>query len=127
VASAPVVLRLPSINLRVLYNSLPIPITSPVRIVVTSTSTNCSEVFTFPAPATDLTGYMIASALPFGDYKICASANKPGTSSMVQKTITGVQNRYTRGIKPQPGPAPLPSLVSPVIDLNGGTTSGACP
>jgi type II secretory pathway pseudopilin PulG len=123
VAATPVVLRLPSINLRVLYNNAIIPITSPVRIVVTSTSTNCSEVFTFAAPATDLTGYMIASALPFGDYKVCASANKPLTSTMVQKTITGVQNRYTRGIKPQTG---FPSLVSPVIDLNSGTTSGAC-
>ena len=42
---------------------------------------------------------------------------------VVQKTITGVQNRYTRGMKPQTG---IPSLVSPVIDLNSGTTSGSC-
>jgi type II secretory pathway pseudopilin PulG len=126
VAATPVVLRLPSINLRVLYNSLAIPVTSPVKIVVTSKSTNCSEKFTFAAPATDAAGWMLTPALPFGDYDVCASANKPLTATMVQKTFTGVQNRYTRGIKPQPGSPPLPSLVSPVIDLNGGTTSGAC-
>jgi Tfp pilus assembly protein PilV len=123
VASPAVALRLPSINLRVLYNSAVIPVTSPVKIVVTSKSTNCSEKFTFTAPATDALGWMLTPALPFGDYDVCASANKPLTSTMVQKTLPGVQNRYQRGIKPQTG---YPSLVSPVIDLNGGTSSGAC-
>jgi hypothetical protein len=119
VNAAPVVLRLPSIDLRVLYNGAVIPATSPVKIVVTSTSTNCTEKFTFNAPATDLNGWMLQPALPFGDYKVCASANKPLTSTMVQKTLTGLQNRDPRGIKP-------PVATSPIIDLNSGTTSGAC-
>ena len=123
-AAAPVVLRLPSINLRVIYNSAALPVTSPVKIVVTSTSTNCSEKFTFTAPATDAAGWMLTPALPFGDYDVCASAKIPSSGLVRQKTVPGIQNRYTRGIKPQPG---IPTLVSPVIDLSTGTTgSGTC-
>lgn len=127
VASAPVVARLPSINLRVIYNSAALPATSPVRITATTKSVGCTsaqEKFTFTAPSTDLNGYMITPALPFGDYDVCADALKPGsTTTRYTKTLSGanvVKNQFAQGIKP-------PSATSPVIDLNSGATTGSCP
>lgn len=114
--------RLPSINLRVLYNGAPLASTyqNYTRILVTSTSTNCSEKFSFPAPSTDANGWMLQPALPFGTYKVCAESRTPAsTSSLRKKEITGVNNWYHRGMKP-------PDVTSPVIDLNSGTSSGAC-
>jgi Tfp pilus assembly protein PilV len=126
-ASAPVVARLPSINLRVIYNGAALPVTSPVKITATSKSTNCSEKFTFSAPATDLNGYMLTPALPFGDYDVCVDALKPGsTTTRFTKTLSGanvVKNRFAEGIK-----APSTAAGNPVIDLNGGgATTGSCP
>jgi Tfp pilus assembly protein PilV len=121
-ASPATKVRIPSINLRVLYNGAPLaavylPFT---RILVTSTSTNCTEKFNFAAPSTDLNGWMLQPALPFGTYKVCAESRTPGSpTSLRKKEITGVNNFYYHGMKP-------PDVVSPVIDLNSGTSSGAC-
>jgi Tfp pilus assembly protein PilV len=126
-ASPAATVRLPSINLRVLYNGLALPSTyqAYTRIVVTSIGTNCSEKFTFPAPATDSAGWMLNPALPFGPYKVCAESRTPASpTSLRNKTLNPVNNFYYRGIKPTADPS-LP--VSPVIDLNSGTSSGACP
>jgi Tfp pilus assembly protein PilV len=124
VASPNVVVRLPSIDLRVIYNSAVLPVASPVRITATSKSTNCSEKFTFPAPATDVNGYMLTPALPFGNYDVCADALKPGSTTIrLTKTLSGtnvVKNSFVSGIKP-------PNATSPVIDLNSGATTGSCP
>ena len=51
--------RLPSINLRVLYNGNPLNAvqTATTRIVVYSKGPNCTEKFTFNAPATDANGW----------------------------------------------------------------------
>jgi hypothetical protein len=123
VASPPVKVRLPSINLRVLYNSAPLaaaymPFT---KIVVTSTSTNCSEKFTFPAPAVDAQGWMLTPALPFGNYKVCAESRTPGSFGLLRyKELSGVTNWYYHGMKP-------PDVASPVIDLNSGSIGGSCP
>jgi hypothetical protein len=127
VAAAPVVARLPSINLRVIYNGAPLPVTSPVKITATSKSTNCSEKFTFSAPATDVNGYMLTPALPFGDYDVCVDALKPGsTTTRYTKTLSGtnvVKNRFAEGIK-----TPSTAAGNPVVDLNGGgATTGSCP
>jgi hypothetical protein len=129
VASAPVVARLPSINLRVIYNSAVLPATSPVRITATTKSVGCTsaqEKFTFTAPSTDLNGYMLTPALPFGDYDVCADALKPGSlTTRYTKTLTGasvVKNRFAEGIK-----TPSTAAGSPVIDLNSGATTGSCP
>jgi Tfp pilus assembly protein PilV len=122
VASPAVQVRIPSINLRVLYNAAPLASTyqAYTRILVTSTSTNCSEKFSFPAPSTDANGWMLNPALPFGTYKVCAESRTPAsTTSLRKKEITGVNNWYYHGMKP-------PDVVSPVIDLNSGTSSGAC-
>jgi Tfp pilus assembly protein PilV len=122
VASPAATVRVPSINLRVLYNGSALsgvymPFT---RILVTSTSTNCSEKFSFPAPAIDANGWMLQPALPFGTYKVCAESRTPASpTSLRKKEITGVNNFYYRGMKP-------PDVTSPVIDLNSGTSSGAC-
>jgi Tfp pilus assembly protein PilV len=121
-----VVLRLPSINLKVLYSGSPLPVLSPVRITATSVSTNCTEKFTFPAPATDLTtGYMLTPALPFGDYNICVDALKPGSlTTRLTKTLSGttvVKNRFAEGIK-----APSTAAGPPIVDLLGAST-GSCP
>ena len=132
-ASPPVKVRLPSINLRVLYNGTALSETYRpfTRILVTSTGLNCSEKFDFPAPATEAppvgspvgtsgSGYMPRSALPFGTYKVCAESRTPGSPLLLRKKeITGVNNWYHRGMKP-------PNVTSPVIDLGSGTSSGAC-
>jgi Tfp pilus assembly protein PilV len=127
-ASTPVVARLPSINLRVLYNGSAIPLTSLPRITATSKSTNCSEKFTYTAtllaPQTDLNGYMLTPALPFGDYDVCVDAIKPLTATRITKTLSGtsvVKNRFAQGIK-----TPSTSTGNPVIDLNGAS-NGTCP
>jgi len=136
VASAPVVIRLPSINVRVTYGTvagLPAPIAPDrqVRVTATTKATGCttgalSEKFTFPAPATDLLGYMVNSALPFGDYDVCVDAIKPGTTSTrITKTLTGlsvVKNRYAQGLKP----APITPNTLTTVDLNGAL-AGSCP
>jgi Tfp pilus assembly protein PilV len=129
VVSPTAVVRVPSINLRVYYgtssgNPVPLPLTSPVRITATTKSVGCTaaqEKFVFNAPATDLNGYMLTPALPFGDYDICVDALKPGsTTTRYTKTLTGVRNRFAQGIKP-------PAATSPVIDLNSSPGTGSCP
>jgi Tfp pilus assembly protein PilV len=125
-ASPLATVRLPSINLRVLYNSAPLAATylTSTRIVVYSIGTNCSEKFIFPAPSTDANGYMLFPALPFGPYKVCAESKTPASPSTPKsKTLNPVNNFYYRGIKPAADPS---APASPVIDLNGAT-SGACP
>jgi hypothetical protein len=118
-ASAPAVLRLPSINLKVLYDGLPMAPAenATTRIVVLSKSTNCTEKFVYAAPATDADGWMLNPALPFGDYQVCANALTP---SGLKKTTIMVQNRYPRGIKP-------PSAPTPVINLSAASLAGSCP
>ena len=37
------------------------------------TSTNCSEKFSFAGPSTDVNGWMLQPALPFGTYKVCVT------------------------------------------------------
>jgi hypothetical protein len=97
-----------------------------VKITATSKSTNCSEKFTFSAPATDVNGYMLTPALPFGDYDVCVDALKPGsTTTRYTKTLSGanvVKNEFAQGIK-----APSTPAGNPVIDLNSGATTGSCP
>ena len=123
-ASAPVVIRMPSINLRVLYgttNPIPAPYYLTTRIRVTSTGTGCTEVYDFPAPAVELTGtgYMATPALPFGTYKVCVESRTPAsTFSTRWKALTNVQNWYHKGMKP-------PDVASPVIDMSTGTSSTA--
>ena len=115
---APVTVRLPSINLRVLNGSTPSPLTKPVKIVVTSQGT-CSEKFTF-TDATDLNGWMKDSALPFGRYKVCASALLPTSNFTYRQRTINVDNLYPEGIKP-------PKATSPVLDLSAsGNSSGQC-
>ena len=89
-ASSPATVRLPSINLRVLYNGSPLAETyrQSTRILVTSTGTACTEKFDYPAPATEAapptpagatpTGFMTNSALPFGTYTVCVQSKTPG-------------------------------------------------
>jgi Tfp pilus assembly protein PilV len=131
VASPPIVVRLPSINLRVMYGASGIPLTSLPRITATSKSTNCSEKFTFTAtsvvPVTDTSGYLLTPALPFGDYDVCVDAIKPSTITRITKSLTvaggnPVRNRFAEGIK-----APSTAAGSPVIDLNSSATTGTCP
>ena len=114
----PVVVRLPSINLRVLHGGSPLPLlTKPVKIVVNSLGT-CTEKFTF-TDATDLAGWMKTPALPFGKYTVCASSQNPTNSTYRQKTIN-VDNLYPEGIKP-------PKAASPVIELtSAGNIPGQC-
>ena len=124
-ASPPATIRLPSINLRVLYNGSALPTSTQLattKIVVYSKSTNCSEVFTFNAPATDAQGWMLQPALPFGTYSVCAESITPASSSSRRmKLITSVRNWYHRGMK-------LPDVASPVVDLNStGSAYGTCP
>jgi hypothetical protein len=135
-ASPPVKVRLPSINLRVLYNGSPMAETyrQTTRILVTSTQTGCTGTQMFqvdrPAPATEAapptpvgatpTGYMTDSALPFGTYKVCVQSRTPGSPSSTRyEELTGVRNWYHRGMK-------LPDIASPVIDLVSGTSGGTC-
>jgi Tfp pilus assembly protein PilV len=133
-ASPPVTVRLPSINLRVMYGAAAIPLTSLPHITAISKSTNCSEKFTYTstlvpvAPVTDVSGYMLTSALPFGDYDVCVDAIKPLsvppariTKSLSVANGNVVKNRFAEGIKPPS------TTASPVIDLNSGTTNGTCP
>ena len=136
-ASTPVTVRLPSINLRVLYNGTPMAevYRQTTRILVTSTQTGCTGTQQFqvdrPAPATEAapptpagatpTGYMTDSALPFGTYKVCVQSRTPGSPSSTRyEELTDVRNWYHRGIK-------LPDRASPVIDMLSGTSSGNCP
>ncbi len=124
-ASPQVTVRLPSINLRVLHNALPLTAAERpyTKIVVTSRSTNCSEKFTYPAPAVNTTGYLPNSALPFGNYDVCVESRVPGGGSTLKaRTLTGVRNWYHRGIKPTADPS-LP--ISPVIDMLGAP-NGTC-
>jgi Tfp pilus assembly protein PilV len=121
-ASPAVKIRLPSVNLRVLYNGAPLASTymNYTRILATSTSTNCSEQFSFPPQSIDDQGWMLNPALPFGTYKLCAESRTPGsTTSLRKKEITGVKNWYYHGVKP-------PDATSPVIDLKSSTSAGAC-
>ena len=76
-------MRLPSINLKVLHNALPLTAAERpyTKIVVTSKSTNCSEKFTYPAPAVNTTGYLPNSALPFGNYTCAWSPACPAAAA----------------------------------------------
>jgi hypothetical protein len=118
---APVVVRLPSINLRVLYNgSASPPATKPVKLVITPMSTGCSADKLVINDATELAGWMKNPALPFGDYKVCASMAMTSSSTIRQRTTsTNIPNRYPQGIKP-------PSAASPVINVLPTDTTGAC-
>ena len=116
--------RLPSIDLRVLYNGSPLLATYQLttRIVATQTSVGCTtnpEKFTFAAPSTDVNGWMLQPALPFGSYSVCVQSLIPGSGTTTKKKSITVNNFYHRGIKP-------PDAASPVVDLNSGTSSGAC-
>jgi Tfp pilus assembly protein PilV len=130
-AATPAVVRVPSINLKVVYggvnNPMPLVNNATVRIVVTSKSTDCDEKFIFAAPAVDDAGWMLAPALPFGDYQVCADAISPATGTRRRKTLGAgtalnpwIKNYSPQGIKP---PA------NPVIDFspNTSTQSGSCP
>jgi Tfp pilus assembly protein PilV len=118
--------RLPSLNLRILYNGAPLPAANrpTTRVVIRQTGTACSERFIAAAPATDDNGWLKDQAYPFNTYSICVESTTPASSPSTQlrnKTITGVRNWYHRGMK-------LPDVASPVIDLapNSTTSSGAC-
>jgi len=123
-AAPAVKVRLPSINLRVLYNGNPLNAaqTATTKIVVYSKGPNCSEKFTFNAPATDGNGWMLEPALPFGNYTVCAEAITPAHSTNRRtRLVTSVRNWYHRGMK-------LPDVASPVVDLFGsGSGYGTCP
>ena len=112
-ASPPVTVRLPSINLRVLHNGSPLDAaaaTATTRIVVTRRAPNCSEKFTFTAPATDAQRLACSSsALPFGNYDRLRRVDHAGARrpTAACATITSVRNWYHRGIKP-------PDVASPV-------------
>ena len=129
VASPATKVRLPSINLQVLYNGLPMAETyrNTTRILVKSTGTGCSEKFDFPAPATEAptlpsppavgSGFMTNSALPFGTYTVCVQSRTPGSPGALRKEeLTGVRNWFHRGMK-------LPDIASPQIDLGSGTNN----
>jgi hypothetical protein len=122
-ASPPVTVRLPSVNLRVLYNGAPLSATqyATTRIVATAKGAQCNDYkYVFEMPATDAQGWMLTPALPFGTYELCADAITPLGSSRRRKTITGVRNWYHRGMK-------APDVTSPVIDFNtGGVVIGSC-
>jgi hypothetical protein len=65
---------------------------------------------------------MLQPALPFGTYKVCAESRTPESSPSSQlrkREITGVNNFYYHGMK-------SPDVVSPVIDLKGTGSTGAC-
>ena len=110
--------RLPSINLKVQRDGVVPGV--PVKLVLTETSTGCSEVFTFNDAVENSTGIMKKDLqpLPWGDYKVCASMLKTGsTTSYRTKTVAGlVQNRQMEGIKP----------AIPLIDVTAGDTIGQC-
>jgi hypothetical protein len=120
--------RIPSINLRVLYNGAALAATYQLttRIVATQTSAGCTtnpEKFTFAAPSTDVSGWMLQPALPFGQYSVCVQSLVPGSGTTTKKKSVTVNNYFHRGIKPSADPsAPL----SPVVDLNSGTVNGTC-
>ena len=129
-ASPATTIRMPSINLRVLYNTAALPEAQRAytRVLVTSTSTNCSEKFNFAAPATEApvspatvgSGYLPNSALPFGTYTVCVESRVPGGgTSLKKRELTGVRNWYHGGMK-------LPDVASPVVDLLGAP-NGTCP
>jgi Tfp pilus assembly protein PilV len=121
-ASPAVKVRVPSINLRVLYNGAPLTSVATTRIVATQTSPGCTtnpEKFTFGAPATDANGWMLTPALPFGSYSVCVQSLVPGSGSTVKKKSVTVNNFYYHGVKP-------PDATSPVVDLNSGTVNGTC-
>jgi Tfp pilus assembly protein PilV len=128
-ASPAVKVRVPSIDLRVLYNGAPLAATyvATTRIVATQTSPGCTtnpEKFTFGAPSTDANGWMLTPALPFGSYSVCVESKTPATPTTPRKKSMTVNNYYHRGVKPVADPS---APVSPVIDLNtSGYTSGTC-
>jgi hypothetical protein len=127
-ASPAVKVRIPSINLRVLYNGAPLLATYQLttRIVATQTSAGCTtnpEKFTFAAPSTDVNGWMLQPALPFGSYSVCVQSLVPGSGSTTKKKSVTVNNYFHRGIKPSADPS---APVSPVVDLNSGTVNGTC-
>jgi Tfp pilus assembly protein PilV len=116
--------RLPSINLRVLYNgaALTSAYRSSTRIVATQTSVGCTspaEKFTFNGPSTDANGWMLNPALPFGSYSVCVESLVPGSGTTPKKKSVTVNNYFHRGVKP-------PDATSPVVDLNSGTVNGTC-
>ena len=115
VASTPAVVRLPSINLRVTQGgAAPTLKFATAKILVTSKSLDCGEVWRYSGPLTiDANGWMLTPALPFGDYEICASLQRTGGLEYRRTTTTtNVLNRLPEGIKP-PG--------NPVIDVSNAT------
>ena len=93
------------------------------RIVVTSTSTNCSEKFIFAAPAIDANGLDAQPGAAVRHLLGVRRVAHPGLADLAQRarsrspaSTTGTTAASSRRTSP-----------SPVIDLNSGTTSGACP
>jgi type II secretory pathway pseudopilin PulG len=117
--------RLPSINMKVTYNGT-LPITNPVRLTFTSKSSGCTEKFVFEDAVDLTTGLMKKeyAPLPFGDYQVCASTLRPGTTSSYRFRQTPnsgphVQNRRPEGNKP--------ATSYPSIDIpTSSTFSGQC-
>jgi Tfp pilus assembly protein PilV len=116
--------RLPSINLKVTRDVLPGPGT-PVKVMITSKSTGCTEVYKFTDGVDQTTGYLkgTTGALPFGDYDVCASSLRTGSPTSYRKETLTVQNRYAEGIKPT---AANPTVVSPVISITSADLTGEC-
>jgi hypothetical protein len=50
---------------------------------------------------------------------VCVQSLVPGSGTTTKKKTITVNNYYHRGIKP-------PDAVSPIVDLNSGTTNGTC-
>jgi Tfp pilus assembly protein PilV len=119
--------RLPSLNVRVLYNGAAMTGTNlnSVHVLVKSKGSGCTENFDYPQPAVDAAGWLPNSAVPFGDYQVCADAVTPASGTRRFKNLGGpsptlpwVQNYDLHGIKP-------PS--NPIIDLGtSGWTAGSC-
>jgi Tfp pilus assembly protein PilV len=116
--------RLPSINLKVQRDGL-VPNTA-VKLLITSTASGCTEAFSFTDAVNTATGVMKPELqpLPFGDYQICASMLKTGsTTTYVKKTVSGIQNRWPAGIKPT---AANPTLLNPTINVTSLDLTGQC-
>lgn len=126
-ASPAVVVRLPSINLRVVYGlAVPLPTAqnNAVHVLVKSRSTDCTEQWDFTGSPLDAQGWLTNAALPFGEYQVCADAVTPGSSgNRRKKTILSVKNYWPDGVK-------LPQVATgmPVIDFfpNTSTQNGSC-
>jgi hypothetical protein len=107
-AAAPVALRMPSTNLRVLNNGA--ALTTPVHVVFTSKSTACTEKFSLTA-TTYSDGYIKEPALPFGDYQVCVDALVP---TLKKRQLTAnILNHNPAGILP-----------APVVDFSGSGLAG---